>query len=419
MPGTNVPLPVFSPTGLTTYGEQAILAGVQTDYVQAFALNGKALVTDLTTPQGQLMQSQAYMVAAFQAALAQLVANVDPLTSAGAYQDALGRIYFLTRQAATYATVAASVSGIPGNTLPSGSQVISSDGTVWASQTAVTFATGTGLASVTFQAQTAGSAPAAGINDLKIYQAVAGWQGVTNAAASTPGVDQETRAQFEARRQASVSIGGKGQPAVIKAAIGQVAGVSDVFVYDNKSDAAITYGATNYPIPAHSIAISVAGGLNADIANAIWSKIDNGCGFSTSGVTTVAVQDTVNYSAPYPTYNMSFVRPATTQVYMTVNVANISGLPANFVPLVQAAVASAFASGFVSTDGTISVPKAKIGAQIVAPEYAAPILALGGAIVPVSIYIGFAPNPVAGTTVTMGIDQLPVCPALNIAVNAV
>ena len=414
---TNVPLPVFTPTGLAIASEQDILAGVQQDYVQAFALNGKTLSTELTTPQGQLMQSQAFMVAAFQAALAQLIAEVDPLTSAGAYQDALGRIYFLTRQAATAATVAAMVDGIPGNVLPAGSQAVSADGTIWNSAAGVTFSSG-GPVAVNFVAQTLGSVPAVGVNGLKIYQVVAGWQTVTNAAPSIPGVDQETRQQFEIRRSASVSIGGTGHAPAIKAAIGQVPGVSDVFVYNNATDAAITYGATAYPIPAHSVAISVQGGADAAVANAIWSKIDTGCGFSTSGVTTVNVQDTVNYSPPYPTYAIKFVRPAATQVYMTVNVENISTLPANYVPQVQAAIAAAFANGFVTTDGTISVPKAKIGSQILAAEYAAPVLALQN-ILPLSIFIGLAPSPSSGVTLTMGIDQVPVCPALNVTVNAI
>ena len=111
---TSVPLPQFTPTGLVTASEQAILQGVLADYVAAFAATGKTLNTELTTPQGQLASSQAYMVAAFQAMLAQLIANVDPLTSSGSFQDALGRIYFLTRQQATYAYVVGTLGAVAG-----------------------------------------------------------------------------------------------------------------------------------------------------------------------------------------------------------------------------------------------------------------------------------------------------------------
>lgn len=418
---TNVPLPVFTPTGLQTFGEQAILSGVQADWVSAFALTGKTLNTELTTPQGQLQQSQSYMVAAFQAALAQLIANVDPMTSSGVFQDALGRIYFLTRQAATFATVQATVTGVVGASLPAGSQAKSSDGTIWASSTAVVFGVG-GTAPVIFQALTAGSVPAAGINDLRIYQQVPNWTAVSNAAPSTPGTDTENRVEFETRRAASVQIGGIGQAANVRAAIANVAGVTDLFVYNNGGDTAVNYGTTSYPIPAHSIGISVTGGANSDIANAINSKLDCGCGMVTTAglgtLVTVNVQDTVNYVAPFPTYPIRFIRPANTSIYITVNVANLATLPANYISQVQAAVASAFASGFTSTDGTISVPRARIGGQIIAAEFAAPILTIPN-ITPVTLFIGTSPAPSSGASVTMGIDQQPVCPALNVTVNAV
>lgn len=418
---TNVPIPSFSPTGLVTYDEQTILAGVQQDWVSAFAINGKTLSTELTTPQGQLQQSQAYMVAAFQAQLAQLIANVDPMTSSGIYQDALGRIYFLTRQAATFATVTATVTGTVGATLPAGSQVKSSDGTIWASTAAAVYGAG-GTASVTFRSLIAGSIPAAGVNDLRIYQQVPNWVAVSNSVPSVPGTDTENRVEFETRRAASVQIGGVGQPANVRAAIANVTGVTDLYVYNNGGDTAVNYGTTSYPIPAHSIAIIVSGGANADIAAAINSKLDCGCGMSTSAglgtLVTVNVQDTVNYVAPYPTYPVRFVRPATTQVYMTVNVANLSTLPANYVLQVQRALAAAFANGFTSTDGTISIPRARIGGQIVASEYAAPILALGS-ITPVTIFVGTSPAPSSGNSYTSGIDQQPVCPQLNITVNAI
>ncbi len=415
---TNVPLPTFTPTGLVTASEQAILQGVLADYVAAFAASGKTLNTELTTPQGQLASSQAYMVAAFQAMLAQLIANVDPLTSSGAYQDALGRIYFLTRQQATFAYVVGTVQGVVGATLPAGAQVKSSDGTIWASTADAVYGVG-GTASVTFQSLTAGSVPAAGINDLRIYQQVPNWENVSNAAPSVTGVDTENRAEFETRRAESVQIGGVGQAANVRAAIANVTGVSDVYVYNNGSDATVNYGATSYPIPPHSIAINVTGGDQDDIAAAINSKLDCGCGFSSQSTITVNVQDTVNYVAPYPTYPIRFMHDVTpTQIYMTVNVADLTTLPANYVVLVQQAVAAAFANGYTSPDGTIQISRARIGGQVVAAEFAAPILALGN-ITPVTIFIGTSSMPSSGSAVTMGIDQQPTCPQLNITVNAI
>jgi uncharacterized phage protein gp47/JayE len=419
---TNVPLPTFTPTGLSVPAPQLVLAGVQADWVSAFSLTGKALSTELTTPQGQLQQSQSYMVSAFFSAMSQLVANVDPMTSQGIYQDALGRIYFLVRQQATFATIiGAIVTGTPGQNLPAGSQARSSDGSIWLTQTAVTFGP-LSTATVNFVAQVAGSGPEAGVNDLTIYQQVPGWESIANATGSVPGTDTESRQAFEQRRAGSVQIGGIGQPGNVRAAVGNVTGVTDAFVYNNGGDTAITYGTSSYPIPAHSIAIIVSGGANADIANAIHSKLDCGCGLPTSAglgtLVTVNVQDTVNYVAPYPTYAVTFVRPAVVNVYFTVNVANLSSLPATYVSQVQQAIANTFDNGFMSQDGTITVSRARIGGQIVAAEFAAPILALGN-ITPVTIFIGTTASPSSGASLTLGIDQQPVTVKLNVTVNAV
>jgi uncharacterized phage protein gp47/JayE len=418
---TNVPLPTFTPTGVSVPAPQAVLAGVQQDWSQAFAANGKTLNTELTTPQGQLQQSQSYMVSAFFAALAQMVANVDPMTSSGTYQDALGRINFLTRQQATFATVPATVVGTPGQLLPAGALAASSDGSIWATTAAVTFGP-VSTAAVTFQATVAGTGPAAGTNDLTIYQQQPGWESVSNSVASTPGTDTESRQTFEQRRSESVQIGGVGQAANVRAAVGNVTGVTDAYVYNNGGDAAIVAGTTSYPIPAHSIAVIASGGDNTAIATAINSKLDCGCGLPTSAgvgtLVTVNVQDTVNYVAPFPTYQVRFVRPQVVQVYFTVNVANLTTLPSDYVAQVQQAMAETFSNGFMSDDGTISVSRARIGGQLVAAEYAAPILALGN-ITPVALFVGTSANPLSGASLTLGIDQQPVTLALNVTVAAV
>lgn len=418
---TNVPLPTFTPAGLQVPTEPEILTGVFADWVSAFAPSGVALNTELTTPQGQLAQSQSYMLAQFNARLLQLIANMDPNTSSGAFQDALGQIYFLTRQPATYATVDAIVFGTVGATLPAGSQARSDDGAIWSTTAAVTFGS-TGQAAVTFRANEAGAGPSVGINGLTIYQQRPGWESVSNAAPSVPGRDVESRQLFEERRAASVNIGGTGTADAVRAAIANVTGVSDVFVYNNGSHTPITYGSTNYPIQGHSIAISVTGGADDAIAAAIHSKLDCGCGLpDAAGLGTLVtryVEDRINYVAPYPRYQLRFVRPVATPVYLRVEVANLDSLPGTYVNDVKKAIADAVTNGYATPGNTISVSRARIGGQIVAAEYSAAVLALGN-ITPIVIYIGLAADPTTGAAITLGIDQQPVCTADMVNVVAV
>lgn len=420
MATTNVPLPTFTTAGLTVPTEPEILTGVFADWVSAFAQSGKTLNTELTTPQGQIAQSQAYMLSQLYAGFLHIINNVDPSTASGEFQDALGRIYFLTRQAATYATVAATVGGVVGTILPAGAQARSADGTIWRTTMAVTF-NSSGSAAVTFRASVAGSAPVAGINGLTIYQQVPGWETITSAA-SVPGTDVESRQSFEERRAASVNIGGNGTADAVRAAVANVPGVTDAYVYNNGTSSPITYGATNYPVPAHSIALVAAGGTDDAVAAAIHSKLDAGCGLPTSaGVGTlvsVTIADSVNYAPPYPQYEIKFVRPAVVQVYVRVEVANLSSLPSTYVPDVQQAVSDALTNGYATADGSITAQRARIGGQIVAAEYFVPVQALGN-VTPVAIYIGTTANPTTGAAITMGIDQQPVCSALNVNVVAV
>lgn len=418
---SNVPRPVFGPAGITVPTEPAILAGVLADWQAAFASTGRALNPELTTPQGQLAQTQAHLLNLLNAGLLELVAGVDPATSSGAFQDALGRIYFLKRQPATFATVQATVRGVAGASLPEGSLARSTlDGSLWATTSTATFAAN-GSASVTFRAQVAGTGPAAAANGLVIYQQRPGWESISNTGPSTPGVDTESRAAFEARRAESVVIGGRGTADSVRAAVANVPGVSDVYVYNNGQNTSITYGATNYPIPAHSVAVVVAGGDDRAVAEAILAKLDAGCGMSQTGgegtLITVRLEDDVNYQPPYPGYDVLFVRPAPVPLVVSVQVQASANLPSTFVQDVQRLVADAIANGYSTNASTITVPRARIGATVVAANYLPPIQAQGN-IVPIGISIGLEGGP-SGPSVTMGIDQLPVCPPLNITVTAV
>jgi hypothetical protein len=403
MTGTNVPLPTFTATGLQTYSEQEILAGVLQDYVQAFALNGKTLNPALATAQGQLATSQSYMVAAFQAALAQLIALVDPQTSYGVFQDAIGQIYFITRQPATFAVLEnVTVTTTPGGSLPSGLQAQSPDGNIWLSANSVTTDPVYGNATVNFVAAVAGN--------------------VVNPTPSVAGSNVENRVNFETRRGESVAINSLGQPASVFGAVANVTGVADCYVYNNGSNATVNVGSTAVPLPAHSILISVAGSAsNAAIGQAINSRLDCGCGFATAaGLGTLesyTFQDTVNYAPPYPSYQVVWIQPAVTPTYVAVQVANLSTLPADYQILVQNAIVSAFQQGYVSEDSTINISRARIGGKVIPAEWAAPILALGN-IIPVALQIGFTTSP-TGESVTFGVDQWPEIATGNIVVTAV
>lgn len=99
---TAVPLPELGQNGYDTPEESKILSGVQTDMNIAFGGN---LDNQLTSPQGQLAQSLAAIIADRNAQFAYYVNQIDPNYAEGRMQDAIGRIYFIERKQETFTTV--------------------------------------------------------------------------------------------------------------------------------------------------------------------------------------------------------------------------------------------------------------------------------------------------------------------------
>lgn len=92
---TSVPTVTISDAGVIAPSEQDILAGVKSDINAAF---GNALNPALNTPQGQLATSEAAIIGACNDAFLALANGIDPRNATGRMQDAIGYIYFMTRQ---------------------------------------------------------------------------------------------------------------------------------------------------------------------------------------------------------------------------------------------------------------------------------------------------------------------------------
>jgi hypothetical protein len=146
--------------------------------------------------------------------------------------------------------------------------------------------------------------------------------------------------------------------------------------------------------------VAVAGGAAADVARAIWTR--KAPGTTLNGNTTVQIQDTQSgYVPPYPTYSVSFTRPAATSIYFSVILANSVGVPANAAILVQNAIIDAFA-------GADGGPRARIASTVFASRFYAPVAKLGPWAKIVEIKIGSINTPsasfvgsISGNTLTV------------------
>lgn len=401
---TSVPTITFADTGITLPAGSDILAGRMADINDAF---GGGVNQSLTTPQGQIAQSDSAIIEDKNANIAEIVNQVNPDYSSGRWQDAIGRIYFMDRIAAVGTVVTGTCVGLVGTPIPLGSQAQDNSGYIYSSITDGTISSD-GTLSIDFQCVTTGPIACPAGTLTTIYRSVYGWDSVTNAEAGTLGVDVESRADFEFRRKNSVAANAVNSPQSIYAAVLAVDGVLDAYVIDNPLGTAVLEGSTNYSVAANSVYVAVVGGAEADIAQAIWSKKSLGCNYN--GNTSYTVYDD-NYIDPKPAYVVTWQTPTAVPVYFSVQIEDNPSLPANIIALVQAAIIDAF-------NGDDGGARARIGSTIYAGRYYAPVFNTNSNVNIQSITLGVT-SPGTSTSATMGIDQRPTLDASNITVTLV
>lgn len=405
MPVSNVPSLEFSPTGVVLPDETDILAGVLADMNEAFG--GGLNIINLETPQGQLASTQAAVIADKNSEIAYIANQVDPQFADGRFQDGIARIYFLTRKPAVSTVVAVTVTGVEGTVIPAGTFAQDTSGNTYAILDDITIpALGTAYGTA-YNLET-GPIPCPIGTLTQVYQAINGWDTVTNESAGILGSDVETRNEFENRRKNSVALNAHGTPASIYAAVFNIPAVLDVYVIDNPEGTTVLAGATDYPLAPHSVYVAVVGGISEDIAQAIWDKKDVGCDYN--GNTTVTVYDTSGYSYPYPQYDVTFMRPASLPILFAVQIVDDPGLPSDIVTRVK----NAIIARFTGTDGSA---RERIGSTIYASKYYCVIGAAAANIAVISALVGTVTATL--TSVAVGIDQSPTIDASNITVTLV
>lgn len=398
---TNVPSLEFIETGVSAPAETDILNGVLADIDAAF---GGGVNPSLTTPQGQLATSIAAIIGDKNDQIEHIANQVNPDYADGAFQDAIGRIYFLERKAATHTSVTCQCLGEEGVYIQPGARAQDTSGNLYFCQEGG-YIGSSGTVDLVFTSQESGPIACPAGTLTIIYQTIPGWDSITNADAGAPGTDVESRAEFEARRQASVAMNAHGSAAAIFGAVFNVADVSDCYVTENVTSSTITAGATSYSLAAHSVYVAVVGGDDDEVAQAIWTKKDMGCNMN--GDTTVTVYDDT-YTDPKPSYSIKFNRPSALPIKFAISIVNKSTLPSNISTLIKDAIISAFS-------GDDGGERARIAGTIYASRFYAPIALAHPAVSILSVQVGTSTANL--TSVTAGIDQYPTIDPANITVT--
>ena len=464
---TNVPAITIGPNGIVIPNESAILAGRLADVQAAFGGN---LSENDETPQGQIATSDTAIIGAANDAFLEIANGFDPALNSGRFQDAVARIYFLERIPAASTVVTATCSGLDGTFIPVNAQASDAAGNLYLATESGTISGG----SVTLTFACAVNGPticlAGALNT--IYQAIPGWDSITNPVEGVVGNDAETAAAFEQRRQQSVALNAAGQTGAVLAAVLAVPGVLDAYalenplgtlsgatmtasisgnvltatvVYQNLAagqmltgagivsgtfiteqlsgtpGGAGTYG-INIPQTVASEAMTAAVGGPQLVANSIYVAAYGGAaadiaaailqkknpGCNYNGNTTVSVQDTNPAYTVPPTYSVTFETPTPTPIKFAISMQSNGGVPSTSIAQIKAAVMAAFEG----TDGGL---RARIACPIFASRFYAGIASLGTWASIYTIQLGIdAPNQ---NSVLMRMDQIPTLSQSDITVT--
>ena len=354
----------FDPaTGFYADDTETVRAAVAADWVAAFHKDGQVdLNTDPETPAGQLIDSQTAAITEKDTELLYLCDQFDPAKNEGIFQDAIAKIYFLSRKAATPSTATITVRGLSGTVIPVNAQIMSSaDDTIWQNVAAFTIgADGTG--SGIFRCTSEGLIPAAAGTLTRIMTVVAGWDTATNEHAAVVGTLEENRGQFELRRYSSVSLNSRGTAASVYARIMQLEDVIGCVVRENKTNQPkVIDGVTLSP---HSVYVCVLGGNDGAIATAMYRTVSAGC--DTNGTTDYLVEDDTTGIKEM----IHFQRPTDADITIRLKFPDAAGFSADDLAVIRQAVFNNFyGEDPTEVDGSI-MARPLMGDTIYAPRFA-------------------------------------------------
>ena len=290
------PLPTLAPTitatGITAPTYADILTSLQTSFRQIY---GDDAYLDADSQDGQLLAIVALAIYDCGQATIAAYNSFSPQTAFGVGLSNVVKINHLARLVATNSQVNLTVTGQAGTTITNG-VAGDAEGNQWLLPTSVVIPPA-GTVVVTATASEVGAILAPIGTVIKILTPTAGWQGVTNASAASPGQPIESDAQLRIRQVISPAINANTVLTGLAAAIKALPGVVYGTIYENDTGVVDTNG-----LPAHSIAAVVQGGVAADVAQTIYDR--KAPGVATYGTTTVNITDVsgavrpINYFVP-------------------------------------------------------------------------------------------------------------------------
>lgn len=257
--------------------------------------------------------------------------SFSPSTAIGIGLSRVVKINGLKRNIPTNSTVIVTIVGIAGTTITNGIAVDTLQ-QQWALPASVTIPPG-GSIDVTATATIEGAINALPNTVTGIFTPTLGWQTVDNSSAAAPGAPVEPDGELRIRQSESQAIPALTVIQATKAALANIAGVTEVRAYENVTDVTDGNG-----LPPHSVCFVVQGGDITSITNTIGLYKTPGTNTYASGTNShnEIYQDPAGLPVPINFYNPAIA--ATIGVQLTIKA--LTGWDTSFEIPIAEAVAS-------------------------------------------------------------------------------
>ncbi len=232
---------------------------------------GDDIIVDSNTPDGQMINIFALAKMDILQLAVMIYNSMDPDQAIGTSLDALCQLCGITRRGGSYTLVSIDITATSSSTLnglddPDEVTFTVSDNNGNQFQLLETVTLSVGVNSLNFQAVNLGNVQVLPDTITNPVTVIVGVTTINNPGAPyQQGEDQETDAQLRLRRQQSVALPAQGAFGSLLAAVLNLDGVVDAILFENA-----TNEVDDNSIPAHSIWLIVDGGVEADIAEAIY-----------------------------------------------------------------------------------------------------------------------------------------------------
>jgi uncharacterized phage protein gp47/JayE len=297
-------------TGVIVPDTGTLKADVQSEWTGVF---GTGLQLDDSTPQGIMIAGETLARLSVVQNNAQVANQINPNQAEGVFLDAICALSGLERAPSTFTIVPnVALAGQPNIPIPAGSVAQTVNGDQFQLEATATLSSG-GTATGTFIALVAG-AVAGPAGTWTIVTPVIGWETATNPLVAVPGATQQSDSALRILRRQTLALQNVALLESVQSAVANLPGVIGFQALENYTGSTITVDGQT--LIEHSMWICVDGGVQADIANAIFTNKCIGCNYN--GAITVNITEPISGQAYAVKYDVPTSVPLLVKVTCSV-----------------------------------------------------------------------------------------------------